>query len=204
MRWTSLRSAAVGGVMCREMVEFLVSGITVMLVNEPTYSQGSTDNRRKYDYEYGGEDKFHHACAHGVLVGDSEEPEVSAVILGIGGATGTHKHSFAYKDDTCFIAAGDSVFALGIPELDIKWSKKVDFATCFGIYYLVERDCLISWGEVDVLRMKPGGEEVWSFCGADIFTEGMEIHENSIELTDFNNRVYTIDIDSGNEVEKYT
>ena len=137
------------------------------------------------------------SCAHGLLTGDMESPDKSVVMLGIGGATGVHIHSLVCTKNSCFIAVGDSVYSIAIPSLELNWCVKVDFATCFGVYLLSEKNCLISWGEVDIKRLCLNGDIAWSYSGADIFTENLEISEDFIEITDFNNQKYVINIESG-------
>jgi len=169
----------------------------VSLIDEKMYSVNSTDNVRSYKTKLCRNREYHHACAHGVFVGDIESPQASTILLGVGGATGIHKDSIAYCDGVCFIVAGDSVFAIQLPSLELLWCRKVDFATCFGIYMVEEKNCLISWGEVDVCRLSTDGEIEWTASGADIFTEGFELDKEQIEITDFNNDIYKIDIETG-------
>jgi len=183
-----------------ERVIVTTGNTDIYLINEPTYTAGSADNIRKYDQELCRVKNDYISCAHGLLTGDIESPDKSVVLLGIGGATGVHIHSLVCTENNCFVAVGDSVYSIAIPSLELNWCVKVDFATCFGIYLLPENNCLISWGEVDIKRLNLNGEISWSFSGADIFTENLEILENCIEVTDFNNQIYKIDIKSGQSI----
>ncbi|TQV72918.1 hypothetical protein FLL45_15750 [Aliikangiella marina] len=176
-------------------------GYELTLVEEKTYSTNSTDNIRSYKTELCRNSEYRHTCAHGVFVGDIESPQASTILLGVGGATGIHEDSIAYHDSICFIAAGDSVFALQLPSLELLWCRKVDFATCFGIYWVKEKNCLISWGEVDVRRLTKDGDIEWAASGSDIFTEGFELDKDQIEITDFNNDVYKIEIETGKNLK---
>jgi hypothetical protein len=175
----------------------LINKYKVTLIDEPTYSKGSTDNIRSYNTELCRKDEYRLASAHGVIVGDLESPEASVILLGVGGATGVHNESIAHYGNLCFIAAGDAVFSLKVPSLELKWCKKVDFATCFGVYWIESENCLITWGEVDVCRLTATGEIVWTTSGADKFTEGFKIKKDHIELADFNNDKYKVDIQTG-------
>jgi hypothetical protein len=87
--------------------------------------------------------------------------------------------------------------SLSLPNLDLKWSIKVDSATCFGVYYSSKHDCLLSHGECEVARVSLRGEIVWSAGGKDIFSEGFQIVGDCVEAIDFNHEVYRIDIATG-------
>ena len=165
--------------------------------DEPTYSRNSTDNARSYNNEYCRSEKYQHISAHGITVGDIHSQHSSAIILGVGGATGVNEDSVAYCSDTLFIAAGDAVFSLTLPSLELKWCKKVDFATCFGVYWVQDKSCLITWGELNVSCLSEHGKEIWSTSGPDIFTEAFEVKGDFIKVTDFNNDMFLINIENG-------
>ncbi len=168
----------------------LINNCPVSLIDEPTYSKGSADNIRSYKIEYRRNYDYWQSSAHGVIVGAQESPEASAILLGVGGTTKVHNNSMAHSGNLCFIAAGDAVFSLKVPSLELLWCNKVDFATCFGVFWIESENSLITWGEVDVSRLKASGETVWTASGTDIFTEGFEIKNDLILLNDFNNDRY--------------
>ena len=173
----------------------------IHLLNESQYSLNSSDNVRRYEIENFRTDEYHYSCAHGIVVGDLDHPLYEAIFLGVGGATDVHENSVASYDETAFLAVGDSVFSISLPTLKVNWFKKVDFATCFGVYWLEKYQCLITWGEVDVCRFAADGTKIWSFAGADIFTENFELTEDNIQLRDFENREYVISIERGCSVK---
>ena len=174
-----------------------INNYKVSLIDEPAYGKDSMDNVRGYRSELYRRDANEACCAHGVIIGDIESPEISTIILGTGGATGVHQNSIAHIENICFIAAGDSVFALEVLSLKMLWCKKVDTATCFGVFWVAKQKCLITWGEVFVCRFSMDGNKVWETSGADIFTQGFELAGDAIEIIDFNNDKYRIDIRSG-------
>ncbi len=165
--------------------------------DEPTYSRNSTDNARSYKHEYIRSEKYEHISAHGIVVGDIDSPDSSAVVLGVGGTTTTSENSIAHNNTTLYVAAGDAVFALSFPSLNLKWCKKVDFATCFGVYWHQDKSCIITWGELSVGCYDENGSEIWSTSGPDIFTEGFEIDSGYIKLTDFNNEKHVVNLETG-------
>jgi hypothetical protein len=87
--------------------------------------------------------------------------------------------------------------SLSLPTLELKWATKVDTATCFGVYYCPQDNCLVSHGECEIARARLSGEIVWSASGRDIFSEGFRIVGDHVEAVDFYNGVYRIDIVTG-------
>ncbi|MFD2232113.1 hypothetical protein [Alkalimarinus sediminis] len=182
----------------------IINNCEIAVVNEPTYSRNSSDNVRSYKHEYCRNNDYKHISAHGVIVGDIEHPDSSAIMLGVGGSTGVHEDSVTFNGNTIYVAAGDAIFALDFPSLELKWCRKVDFATCFGVYWLKEYNCLITWGELNVCRLTEEGREAWSASGPDVFTEGFEIDRGTIKITDFNNDIYHVNIETGDIVQLNT
>jgi hypothetical protein len=175
------------------------------MLNESTYRQNSVDNFRSYDVELCREDQwskvgYDAATAHGLIVGDLDSPDASVILIGVGGHTGIHANSIAHNGDECYVAVGDSVFALSIPALELRWVQKVDDVTCFGVYWVQYEKCLVTWGELQLRRYSANGEKVWSAGGRDIFTEGFEIESATVRVTDFNHDKYEIDIKTGDLV----
>jgi hypothetical protein len=176
----------------------LVGDHLVTMIDEPTYSRNSTDNLRSYQKEFSRTEGRHHfSSAHGVRVGNIENPEASIILLGIRGATSVHSDSIAHNEGVCFAAVGDAVVALRIPGLEIVWWKQVDIATCLAVHWCQPENCLFVWGELAVTRLSPTGEVVWSVRGRDAFTEGFEITEQYIKATDFYHEEYFIHLKSG-------
>jgi hypothetical protein len=87
--------------------------------------------------------------------------------------------------------------SLSLPTLDLTRATKVDKATCFGVYYCPEHDCLLSHGELQVARVSLKGEIVWSASGRDVFSEGFRIVGDHIEAIDSYHGVDRIDIVTG-------
>jgi len=174
-----------------------INNYKISLIDEPAYGQNPMDNARVYRSDLCRHNAYEPCCAHGVIVDDIESPETSTIILGTGGATGVHKNSIAHTQNICFIAAGDSVFALKVPSLKMLWCKQVDISTCFGVFWIEKHKCLITWGEVFVCRLSMGGNKIWEASGADIFTQSFELAADAVEVIDFNNNQYSIKISSG-------
>ena len=168
------------------------------LIDEPLYTPGSADNVRSYSREYKLTDaETRPSSRHGLILRDGNTPARSCILLAGGGATGLHEHSAVTLDDTCFVAVGDTLCSLALPSLDLLWHRQVDTATCFGVYHSAKHNCLISHGELEIARLSLAGEVAWCSGGADIFSEGFELHPDYIEAVDSNGTVYRIDIATG-------
>jgi hypothetical protein len=169
----------------------------VTLRDEPVYSRNSADNPRAYIHEYCRSDEYQHVSAHGVSVRENDETSASAILLGVGGATGVNENSVAFDGESLYMASGDALYSLSLPSLELNWCVKVDFATCFGVFWLQDRNCLLTWGELEIGCYTQAGEKMWSSSGPDIFTEGLELHEDIATVTDFNGDVHNINLSNG-------
>lgn len=78
-----------------------------------------------------------------------------------------------------------------------EWSRRVDAATCFGVYWYPPHKALVSHGELEICRLSLEGDEIWSATGADIFSEGFRCLPVGIEAIDFNRSVYLFDYQTG-------
>lgn len=140
---------------------------------------------------------------HRVTVLDGEEAIRVCLLLGGGGASGIHDHSGVCVGDKCYVAVGDSICALFVPSLDLIWHTRADSATCFGVYYLPEFNCLISHGELEITRLDLEGRIVWQTSGRDIFSDGVAFQGCLVEATDFNKTTYCIAIETGQIVADF-
>jgi outer membrane protein assembly factor BamB len=164
----------------------------VEIVDEPTYSFGSADNLRKYGTEI-RLDNAHLNSVHGVRA----DGKWSAVFGASGGCSGVHQHSAIEVDRHLYLAVGDQVVCLDLATGSREWSRRVDPATCFGVYWDCAHEALISHGELQISRLSLTGEEIWSATGADTFSEGFRCLASGIEVIDFNQSVYLFDYRSG-------
>lgn len=164
----------------------------VEIIDEPTYSFGSADNLRKYDTEI-RLDRANLSSVHGVRANG----KWSAVFGASGGCSGVHQHSAVEVDRRLYLAVGDQVVCLNLVTGLTEWSRRVDPATCFGVYWDCLHEALISHGELQISRLSLAGDEIWSADGADIFSEGFRCLSNGIEVIDFNRSVYLFDYRSG-------
>jgi hypothetical protein len=152
---------------------------------------------QQYDREYCFFKEYHPVSKCGLVCREQEGLTHSCILLAGGGATCVHEHSAVIVNGSCFVGVGDTLCSLSLPTLELMWAKKVDTATCFGVYYFEHHDCLLSYGELEVARVSLDGQIHWSTGGSDILSEGFRILGDSVEVIDFNHEVYRIDIATG-------
>jgi hypothetical protein len=165
----------------------------IEIVDEKVYMFHSSDNVRKYDYEYDLSEEYQPSSIVGVIV-DSEP----AVVVGAaGGCCEIHEHSALSVGKNLYIAVANRVVCIALDPLHFRWSFQADIASCFGVYFEPRHAALLSHGEIDIVRFSEEGEVVWRSSGADIFTEGFELLSDCIRAVDFNGKEYRIDYETG-------
>jgi hypothetical protein len=164
----------------------------IEVLNEPTYTFDSADNVRSYPFAKILSPGATPLSIHGVLL--DGEP---LAVFGEGGWTVVHPHSAVYLDGQIFLAISDSVVCFRPKPFEFRWQLQVDTATCFGLHYQAEQGALISNGELEIARLSQDGRVLWSAWGADIFSEGLRLLADYIQVVDFNGRVYHFDYATG-------
>jgi hypothetical protein len=171
----------------------------IELTDASTYSLNSSDNIEKYQLEYfqgtQNEDRFYPTSKHGIRLFENDIEINSAVVCAVGGTTGIHENSFLIENDNILICCCDKIYSLKIPELSINWTKRLDLATCFGIFEF--KDDLIVHGELQILRIDKKGNIKWEFGGRDIFTtpdgkDDIKIGKDTIRVKDWNGYEYIL------------
>src|SRR5688572_14116293 len=166
--------------------------------NESIYTPNSADNKSKFDEEVFLDTEGEYISSqHGVVIRRRNGDSRSFILLAGGGASGVHENSALMHEDCLLVAVGNFVCCISLPEQRILWKAKTDWATCFGIYHSPEHECYISHGELDIARLTYDGEIVWSASGKDIFTGGFLLKEDYVEVVDFNDEIYRIDLKTG-------
>jgi hypothetical protein len=171
---------------------------TIEMVDQPDHTFGSTDNVRSYRHECAPAADFI-ASRHGFVCTEGGEVRGSAVIGGGGGATTPHEHSCVMLDDRCFVALGDSVCCLALPDLALLWRVQGDDATCFGLHLTHDERFLIVHGELEMRKLGLDGGTVWRYSGRDIFTGECVVGRDVVTVTDFEGGRYAIDLESGRD-----
>jgi outer membrane protein assembly factor BamB len=175
----------------------------VVLDNDQTYSFGSADNSRTYRqvYRLDGEAQYRPNSQHSVRVLSGDGQEVAACLLAAtGGATGIHEHSAVAVDNNLYLAVGPYAVCLRLSSLELRWSREVDGATCFGLHYVPAHCCLIAHGEMCVSSLSLDGSTKWSQDGADIFTGRLTVADGRVQVDDFEGRLYAWYVETGEQV----
>jgi hypothetical protein len=77
------------------------------------------------------------------------------------------------------------------------WHTEVDLGACYAVYFSAEHQYLISHGELEIVRLSLAGDILWTVWGKDIFAGEFCLYPDWIEVIDFNNEKYQIDIQNG-------
>ncbi|WP_454645703.1 hypothetical protein [Bradyrhizobium liaoningense] len=179
-----------GALLANLVIETSEGQITV--VDELTYSFMSADNSRHYDTEI-CLDREDLSTVHGVRL----DEKWSAAFAASGGRTSIHQRSAVEVHGRLYLAVGNRVVCLNLGTGSMGWSRRVDPGTCFGIHWDRSHEALISHGELQISRLSPAGDEIWSAGGADIFTGELRCLDRGIEVADFNRSMYLFDYRSG-------
>ncbi|WP_460947880.1 hypothetical protein [Spirosoma daeguense] len=171
----------------------------IEVIDESTYSYGSTDNNFSYSKTYFGKDAQDYPTSkYGIKLYSDNQIIDSCLIVGSGGATRLHKNSSVFDNDQLVICCSSTIFCIGFPELNLNWPTTADQATCFQIFNHEEN--YIIHGELQITMLTKEGDIKWEFSGADIFVsfdneEVFEIESDGIQLTDFSKTKYKIDFE---------
>jgi hypothetical protein len=175
----------------------------IELINEQDYAHTSVDNINTYQQTYhqgrlASEKVPRYTSSHGIFIRNKKNGETisSAIILESEGATGIHERGYFLEADKLWLCVSNMLYCVSLPNLDIKWYKKVDLITNFGIYPF-QHDFIIH-GELTISRISKSGEIKWQFGGADIFVslDGKDeviIENKTINVIDFEGRTYILD-----------
>ncbi|WP_209391334.1 hypothetical protein [Chryseobacterium sp. RR2-3-20] len=173
--------------------------LTIELIDEPTYTFNSTDNKFIYSKHYFVDGaKEYPTSKHGIKVYQNDQIIDSCIVIGSGGATGIHQNSSLIDNDQLLLCCCDTIFCLTLPNLELKWKIQADQATYFQIFK--QQDEYIIHGELQITKLDKNGSKKWEFGGADIFVskdneEEFKIEKDGILLTDFAKTKYKIDFD---------
>ena len=166
---------------------------SIEILDEPTYTFGSSDNLRRYSFELDLSGGYRHSFVHGVLI----DSQPVAVFGACGGATQPHSNSLLKHGDRYYLAVGSFVVCFSIDPFKHYWALAIDPATCFGVHCCRDSGALISHGELEISRFTESGNILWSASGADIFSEGFALHAGVAEAIDFNGKVYRFGLSDG-------
>ena len=182
------------------IMELQINNYRLTLKQAPPHSINSADNMNSYDRVHILGDNAYLTNNYTVSCVGGDNILRTCLVQSCGGVSAVHEHSALTHDGRCFIAIGPYIIGIDIPSFDLVWTTRADDATCFGIHFSQEHNCLISHGELMIARATLDGTLVWRTCGEDIFTNDCQLDGDVIRVTDFNNRKYSFDINNGREI----
>lgn len=95
------------------------------------------------------------------------------------------------EENILTVLQNDTIVQINIEDASVINYKQFECVGCnYGIYK-VKQGYLVH-GEIEIIMLTDEFNEIWSFFGRDIFMS-LEVCENSIKLTDFENNYYEID-----------
>lgn len=173
--------------------------LTIEVFDDTAFTQ-SADSPTHYDkvIQVEKDKPYSPNSKHAIEVYKDNKAIKTAIILASGGGTGVYEDTALIDQGNLIIRCCNKLFSLSLPDLNINWVTEPDWATCFSVYKY--QDTYITHGEMCIARVDREGKIIWSYGGADIFVclyEGnpFEMHNEFIELTDFNGSKYRIDYD---------
>jgi hypothetical protein len=166
-------------------------------IDESEYLDNKQSKPKLYDKEYLLTDKNRIFAQIGIINNVQNINQYSCIIKAGGGGHTIEKNSAIIVKELLYIAVGNLICCLSLPMLNLEWNCEVDAGICFELFYLSSENCIISHGEQEISRINMLGNKEWSASGKDIFTEGMSIYSDHIEVIDFNHENYSIDIKNG-------
>lgn len=181
------------------MKKYNYRDLKIEIFDDNSFKLNSEDNEKSYNQIYfRGNDEYIVPAMHGIRIYENEKEIDSCLIAGEGGATGIHDTSTIIDEDKLLICCCDSVFCLNLPNLEMDWQTKADWATCFQIFKLEET--YLIHGELEISRLDKTGKILWQFGARDIFvslggTDIFEIHSDNILVSDWTETVYKLDFD---------
>lgn len=178
----------------------------IELINDSTYTIGSADNNFNYDFVYHDNESLEYRpFNHGVKLYKDGQLIKSAVVCAVGGATGIFENSAIVDQNNILICCADKLFSLKLPDLTLNWITQTDLATCFGVYKA--DNGIFTHGELNVSRLDSNGNIIWQTGLRDIIVNidyeksCFILHDNFIELLDFNSNKYQLDF-NGNFISE--
>jgi len=184
-----------------QMQSLTVGDYRLDVTNDPSHFDGSADILRSYDSLHSLDGDTVTASSQYALQIFRNDKQIRSCLLSAGGgASRVHKNTALIHDYNCIIAIGPFMASVAVPSLELNWATQTDDATCFGVYKSSNHKCLLSHGELLITRVTLGGKIVWQAGGADIFTGGFRLDGDVIHVTDFCDRNYALDIETGREI----
>ena len=113
--------------------EYHSGPFVLTLLDDPKYSPGSADNLLHYGREDPWEGNTSRTRSMEFLARGHMGSTHWCILLAAAGTTRENSRSAVIVAEHCFVAIGETICSLTLPELELLWARKVDSATCFGV-----------------------------------------------------------------------
>lgn len=110
-------------------------GLQIEIFDELAYSPGSMDNIRKYPKAYLIPDHFEANAKFGVICSDLDGIIQNSVFITATRYDKPYENSALIQGGVLYLAIGNQVYNLSLPDLNLFWYQEVDPGSCFGIYF---------------------------------------------------------------------
>jgi hypothetical protein len=179
-------------------MEFQFQNYKLDIFVDDTYSFDSTDNKNHYDHIYPNENSIYQGASLAFVLKENDRTIKSAVVKANSKIVTISKESLVVKENKLWILVANEIFLFELSTFSFIKNKELDMGANFAIYNLVT-DFLVH-GEMEIFRITKELDVIWQFSGADMWVnlngkKEVQIFDNNILLTDFNDANYTLDFD---------
>ena len=196
---------------CRDLIKgdimnnFCINNYKIEVINDSCYTSNSKDNTCTYQFEHGDKDdkqRSNGSHLYGLRLYIVESEYSSAILFGSGWAGSFSDRLICIRNSEVVILAGNSVFCLELPNLNLKWKTDGQWITGFQIYKI--HNGYVVHGELSIGKVSYEGNLEWEFYGRDIFIlpsgeDNFIVRHHWIEVADWEGYKYKITF-SGKEI----
>lgn len=187
------------------MNTFYIDNYKIEIINDYCYTSNSNDNTYTYQFEYGDKaDKERNSGSnlYGLRLYIDEIESSSAILFGNGWVNSFSSKAISIDYSQVVILAGNSIFCLELPSLNLKWKVDGQWITGFEIYRT--QNGYVVHGELSIGKVSFEGKLDWEFYGRDIFVQqsgedNFIVNEEGIQVVDWEGYRYKIAL-NGKEI----
>jgi hypothetical protein len=126
----------------------------------------------------------------------------SLIVEGGGARMDASASRVVLRPDHALVAVGRHIVCLEMPDLNLKWSQRVDVVTAFAIHPLPGTDDVLVQAELQVTRLRSDGTIVWTYHGQDILTGMVFMEGDHVEISDWDQKRQRVRLSDGAVVKE--
>lgn len=170
----------------------------VEIAVDTTYTVDSADNMN-YDYIFNPDGKRHSDISTTFAIKvNSLQKGFSAALIG---SLYSYENDCAVLErDALIVLQGHRITEINLKSIQIERNKKLDMFGAGYAVYPCPKGYLI-YGELEVIMLNRGLDEIWEFGGRDVFIL-CQIEDDTIHLQDWDNTEYILDMDGNLKSER--